>query len=228
MLLANVFLTVAMFLNSINVINFNDKLYKNQLSVEKNDILSLRFEDNVLDLEKLAPKYFLNSEVIETRGKGLLSKSFEKNFEEFYSDLKMKTSFLDEEIDMLENNSQAFSSEYLFHRKNHISTEIISLFEKIDSMTLKEKRKLICYEYRNNDLNKYNGLIGFTIIYNDRENPFLLGTIVMPKYIGMLESFITSKSIEEYKSTYKILSENIYSEPLSYFDRYFLSTVGFK
>ena len=129
---------------------------------------------------------------------------------------------------MRENNSQAFSSEYLFHRKNHIPTEIISLFEKIDSMTLKEKRKFICYEYRNNDLNKYNGLIGFTIIYNDRENPFLLGTIVMPKYIGTLESFITSKSIEEYKSTYKILSENIYSEPLSYFDRYFLSTVGFK
>ena len=55
MILANVFLSVAMFLNSINIVNFNDKSNKNQLSVEKNDILTLKFEENSFNLDNLAP-----------------------------------------------------------------------------------------------------------------------------------------------------------------------------
>lgn len=227
MILANVFLSVAMFLNSINIVNFNDKSNKNQLSVEKNDILTLKFEENSLNLDNLAPKYFLDAQITEMKCKGLMSKSFEKNFDEFYTELNANIKFLEDEIERLKNNSQAFTSEYIFHRKNHLITEIESLRDKIEEMSLKQKRKLLCYEYRNNEMQKYGGFLGFSVIYNDKDNPFLIGTIVMPEYIGKLEPLITNKSISLYRERYKNLND-IHTEPLSYFDKYFLNTAGFK
>lgn len=228
MILANVFLSVAMFLNSINIVNFNDRLNKNQLSVEKNDILLMKLNDSKIDLDLLSPKYFSDSQVREVKCKGMTSKNVLKNFEDFYDEVKSNIKILEDDLKKIEDSSQAFNSEYIFHRKNHITTEIQSLIDRIEQLPLKEKRKLICYTYVNPEVKKYDGLLGFSVIYNDKERPFLFGTVVMSPYIGKLESFVTLKSINLYKSQYKILSDTIYAEPLSYFDRYFLSTVGFK
>lgn len=226
LILTNVFLSIAMFFNSINFINFHkaDK----QISVERNDIMSLNYNDDLFNVEENAPKYFLESNMNEFKVRGVLNKNFEKSFEEFYSGLILNMQFLQDELDRLDNNSQAFSSEYMFHRKNHIITEIENLKDRIDGMSIKDKRKLICYEYRNESISTYDGLLGFSIIYSDKENPFLIGTIVMPEYIGKIEPFVTFKSISTYKTRYKTVNEKFYTEPLNYFDRYFLTTVGFK
>ena len=228
MILTNIFLSLAILLNSINIINFSDKSNKNQLSVEKNDMMSLKISQNIFDLDKNAPTYFLNSNVEEIKCKGLLNKSFENNFEKFFDGLLNKLNFLTEEIKVIENNSQVFTSEYIFHRKNHIRTSVECLIDRINSMSLKEKRKILFYEYRNNSIEKYDGLLGFSLIYNDKNNPSLIGTIVMPDYIGKLEPIITAKSISLFKSSFKNVNDNINAEPLNYFDRYFLTTVGFK
>ena len=227
LILANVFLSLAMFLNSINIVNFNDRLNKNQLSVEKNDVLLMKFNDSKIDLDVLSPKYFLDSQVRELKCKGMTNKNVLKNFEDFYDEVKSNIKILEDDLKRIEYSSQAFNSEYIFHRKNHITTEIQSMIDRIEQLTLKEKRKLICYTYTNPEVKKYDGLLGFSVIYNDKEKPFLFGTVVMP-YIGKLESFVTLRSINLYKSQHKILSDTIYAEPLSYFDRYFLNTVGFK
>lgn len=228
MILANVFLSVAMFFNSMNIINFNNKFNKNQLSVEKNDVLLMKFNDVKIDLDNLSPKYFLNSEVREIKCRGIINKNVSKNFEDLYNEIKSNIKILEDDLKKIEENSQAFNSEYIFQRKNHIVTEIQSLNDNIEQLSSKEKRKLICYVYKNPEITKYDGILGFSVIYNDKENPFLIGTIVMPNYIGKLESFVTAKSLSLYKSQHKNVGEIIYAEPLSYFDRYFLNTVGFK
>ena len=228
MILTNVFLSVFIILNSINIINFNDKSNKYQLSVEKSDVLKLNFDNLEMDLYNKIPNI---SDVIvkEVKPKVIvLSKNFNKNFDEFYEYINSRTKFLYDELDMLNQNSQAYNSEYLFQRKVHIKTELESLSDKIENMSLKQKKKLIYIEYENHNIDKYDGLLGFSIIYNDKDNPILLGTIVMPEYIGKLEVPLTIKSIDFYKSKYKVQNDNIYTEPLSYFDRYFLNSVGFK
>lgn len=227
MIFANVFLSLAIILNTLNIVNFNEKLNKNQLSVEKNDVLTLKFDEGFFKFDEIAPKYFLNSQVNEIRCKGFMGKNFEKNFDEFYENLNSKIDFLNLELEKFENNSQAFVGEYVFQRKNHIITEIESLKDYMESMDNKQKRKIIYYEYINNEINKYNGFLGFSIILNDKENPILVGTIVMPEYIGNLESLITYKSINLYRNKYKN-NNDIHTKPLSYFDKYFLNAVGFK
>ena len=228
MLFTNVFLTLAILLNSINIANFNDRTNKNQVSVEKNDILTLNLGEKFFEYEDFVPEYFLKCEVNETRCKGFTNRVFENNFNEYYSGLKYKMNFLTDEIKKMEDNSYAFTSEYIFHRKNHMITELESIYDKIDSMTLKQKRKIIFYEYTNLNVEKYGGLFGISIIYSDKETPFLIGTIVMPDYIGELETFVTYKSLKSYSEKNSIPNGKIYTEPLSYFDRYFLNTVGFK
>lgn len=228
MILANVFLSVAMFFNSINIINSNNKFNKNQLSMEKNDVLLMRFDDVKIDVDNLSPKYFLNSEVREIKCRGIINKNISKNFDDLYNEIKSNIKILEYDLKKIDENSQAFNSEYIFQRKNHIETEIQSLNDNIQQLSSKEKKKLICYIYKNPEIKKYNGILGFSVIYNDRENPFLIGTLVMPSYIGKLEPFVTAKSLNLYKSQYKNVGDIIYAEPLSYFDRYFLNSVGFK
>lgn len=229
MILTNVFLSVFLIFNSINIINSNDKTNKYQLSVEKKDVLTLNFNNIHKDLEEFKEgDLLLNLDTIETRPKGILNNNFKKSFEEFYNNIILQTNFLDEELNRLEENSQAYSSEYLFQRKLHIKTQLVSLLDKIESINTKQKKKLICYEYRNSNIDKYNGVLGFSIVYNDKEKPILIGTVVMPEYIGELESLLTIKTIENYKSRYKVHSDYIYAEPLSYLDRYFLNSVGFQ
>lgn len=228
MLFTNVFLTLAILLNSINIANFNDRINKNQVSVEKNNILTLNLEENFFEYEKLVPNYFLKCELNEIRCKGFTNKIFENNFNDHYENLKLKMEFLTDEIKKMEENSYTFTSEYIFHRKNHILTELESIYDKINSMNLKQKRKIIFYEHKNPNIEKYDGFLGVSIIYGDKETPFLIGTIVMPDYIGELESFITYKSIKSYSEKNVTLNGKMYTEPLSYFDRYFLNTVGFK
>ncbi len=166
--------------------------------------------------------------IYESRVKGILNKNFEKSFDEFYDQINTKISFLEGEIEKIENNTQAFSSEYIFHRKNHIMTEIQNLRNRIENMSTREKRKLICYEYRNTDVNNYEGVLGFSVIYADKDKPFLIGTVAMPDYIGKIEPLITFRSLDTYRSKYKTTADKFYTEPLNYFDRYFLETVGFK
>ncbi len=226
MILTNVFLSIAMFFNTMNV-HLGNRSDKEVLSVEKNDILILNLNENLYE-NKNIPSYFLNHTLKEYKPKGILNKNFDNEFNEFYASLNMKLSYLHKEIDNLSINSQAYSSEYVFHRKNHIKSQLESLIEKIDKMSIKDRRKLIYYEYVNEDIKDYDGLLGFSIIYNDKYNPSLVGTIVMPKYIGELETLITHNSINTYKFDYRILTNNFYAEPLSYFDRYYLTTVGFK
>lgn len=228
MILTNVFLSIAMFFNSMNLINFHTKMDKNVVSVEKNDIMSLNLNEFSFDIEDNTPKYFIGSSVNEYKFKSILNKNFENEFGEFYAGINVKLGFLYNEVDRLSKHSQAFSSEYIFHRKNHIITEIRSLTDRIDNMSIKDRRKLICYEYINNEIEDYNGLLGFSIIYNDKESPYLVGTIVMPNYIGEIETVLTANSINTYRSNYKIPNEMFYSEPLNYFDRYYLNTLGFK
>lgn len=227
MIFANVFLSLAIILNTINIVNFNEKLNKNQLSVEKNDILTLKFEEGFFKFDEIAPKYFLNSQVNEIRCKGFMGKNFKISFDEFYSHLNSKVDFLNFELEKFKNNSQAFTGEYVFHRKNHIITEIENLKDYIENMDNRQKRKIIYYEYINNEIDKYDGFLGFSIILNDKENPFLIGTIVMPEYIGTLEPVITYRSIDLYRDKYKN-NNDIQTKPLSYFDKYFLNSVGFK
>lgn len=228
MTLTNVFLSIALFFNTMNIINFNSKDHKNAVSVEKNDIMSLKLSEFSFDIEGNAPKYFIDSSIKESKFKSILNKNFENEFSEFYASINNKMGFLHNEVDKLLKHSQAFSSEYIFHRKNHIVTQIKSLTDRIDNMSIKDRRKIICYEYINEGIEDYNGLLGFSIIYNDKENPYLIGTIVMPNYIGEIETILTSSSINRYKSKYKIIGDMFYSEPLNYFDRYYLSTLGFK
>lgn len=227
MIFANVFFSLAIFLNTFNIVNFNEKSYKNQLSVEKNDFIFLKSDDNSFDFEKISPKYFLDSQVNEIRLKGMTPKSFEKNFDEFYEYIGTKIKFLEDEITNLNENSQAYTSEYIFQRKNHILCEIENFKDYINEMDMREKRKIICYEYINSEIDKYDGVLGFSIICHDKDEAYFLGTIVMPDYIGELECSLTSKSIDLYRNKYKNFN-NIYTIPLSYFDRYFLNTVGFR
>ena len=228
MILTNVFISVFLILNSINIINFNDKMDKYQLSVEKNNVLTLKHSDLEEKLCHDASEFVKNMTINEIKPKGILNRNFNKFYEEFRNYVYSKINILDQELEMLNNNSQAFSSEYLFQRNVHIKTELVSLTDKIDNLSLKQKKKLIYIEYINPESPKYDGTVGFSIIYNDKSDPVLLGTLVMPEYIGELETFLTAKSIDLYKSKYKIHSEYIYTEPLSYFDRYFLNSVGFK
>ncbi len=228
LLFANIFLTVAILLNNVNTVNYNDRVNKNQVSVEKNDILTLNLEDKFFNYDELVPDYFSNCDMVETRCRGFTNKAFENNFNDFYTSLKSKMEFLYDEIKNMEDNSYAFTSEYVFHRKSHILTEIKSICDKIDSMTVKQKRKIVNYEFVNNNFEKYDGTLGFSIVYNDKDKPFLIGTITMPDYIGELESLITYKSLQLYSEKNNILGGKIYAEPLSYFDRYFLNTVGFR
>ena len=227
MTFTNVFLGIAIFLNSISFIS-SSKACKNQSSVEKSDIMVLNYNEDLFDLYESSPKYFLDSLIYESRVKGILNKNFEKSFDEFYDQINTKISFLEGEIEKIENNTQAFSSEYIFHRKNHIMTEIQNLRNRIENMSTREKRKLICYEYRNTDVNNYEGVLGFSVIYADKDKPFLIGTVAMPDYIGKIESLITFRSLDTYRSKYKTTADKFYTEPLNYFDRYFLETVGFK
>lgn len=227
MIFANVFLSLAIILNTINIVNFNEKLNKNQLSVEKNDVLTLKFEEGFFKFNDIAPKYFLDSQVNEIRCKGFIGKNFENSFDEFYSKLNSKIDFLNLELENFKNNSQAFVGEYVFQRKNHIMSEIECLKDYMDNMDNKQKRKIVYYEYTNSEIDKYDGFLGFSIILNDKENPFLVGTIVMPEYIGSLESLITYRSIDLYRNKYKN-NNDIHTKPLSYFDKYFLKSVGFK
>ncbi|WP_044035496.1 hypothetical protein [Candidatus Arthromitus sp. SFB-rat-Yit] len=227
MIFTNVFLGIAIFLNSIACSTFN-KVSTNQISAEKSDVMVLNSNEEFFDLHKNSPRYFLDSIVYENRAKGLLSKNFEKNFEEFYDQINDRLLFLEREIEKIENNAQAFSSEYIFHRRNYIMTGIQNLRNRIECMSVRDKRKLICYEYKNGDIGNYDGILGFSIIYADKYKPFLIGSIAMPDYIGKIEPMITYRTLSTYKSKYKITNEKFYAEALNYLDRYFLETVGFK
>ena len=64
MTFTNVFLGIAIFLNSISFIS-SSKACKNQSSVEKSDIMVLNYNEDLFDLYESSPKYFLDSLVYE-------------------------------------------------------------------------------------------------------------------------------------------------------------------
>ncbi len=92
MTFTNVFLGIAIFLNSISFIS-SSKACKNQSSVEKSDIMVLNYNEDLFDLYESSPKYFLDSLIYESRVKGILNKNFEKSFDEFYDQINTKISF---------------------------------------------------------------------------------------------------------------------------------------